>query len=312
MQENDDANQVPAEKPAEESPFLDGFQRILKPSFAYLQACQSYPCRISELVFGSLLASYILGFVSVGASRVTAEVDTNVAVATVLIYLSISVTFSYLTAGFYTTYHKSILTMPNVPLDDLTNDFSLAICQAVFFGISMIWIETYLFFVGLLLIIVFVRQGRKVASLATFFMERVGTTPDPELRPTDTAKKDITAFVDAATKISKENKGHLDGWIPVSSKRYIYASIILVIGVVIVYVLHGTIPSKWTEFYTRWNFDVKWVLAVVYIVVGYFLLNRSQATIKRNSVALDKLGKPVVREMDPVAQKLATMLKQAQ
>src|SRR5687768_5988923 len=85
--------------------FLEGFEdcEILRPSKAYQQACASYPYRISELVFGSLLASYILGFINVaGASATGADAPKGMAlVAVVLTYLTISFSFSLLTAAFY-------------------------------------------------------------------------------------------------------------------------------------------------------------------------------------------------------------------
>lgn len=305
MQPNEHANPAPAGKPADEDAFLEGFPNILKPSFAYLQACQSYPCRISELVFGSLLASYILGFVSFGASKVNPEMDFLDALALVIIYLSISVTFSYLTAGFYTTYHNSILTMPNVPIADLTNDFGIAISKAVFFGLSMIWIQSYLVWIGLLLLIVFRRQHRKVASLSAFFLERV-QPPKTTSRGTNNAES-IGVFTTAVAKINKRFEQRLDGWILVTDGHQISAAAVLAMGLALTFGLPQFVASKLGK-----NIDVLHVYALIYFVVGIFLIRATQQTLKRKSVALGDDGLPIIRKMDPAALALANELKTPQ
>lgn len=79
--------------PADTKELIPG-TAIQYPSKAYQSACGSYTYRLSELIFGSLLAAYILGFVSFAA---------NSGFFQILQALIISVTFCYLTAAYYVT-----------------------------------------------------------------------------------------------------------------------------------------------------------------------------------------------------------------
>ncbi|MBS1618617.1 MAG: hypothetical protein JST76_08865, partial [Bacteroidetes bacterium] len=141
------------------------------PSDAYRKNCASYTYRISELVFGSLLAAYILGFINTGVGMVHSVVFPTswsllAAYFDLLDYVCISVSFALLTASTYITYHNSILTMPSIRVGNLRIDFILAISQAVLFGFSNLFPHTFLMWLSLSLIILIKRQRTLQTQLA--------------------------------------------------------------------------------------------------------------------------------------------------
>lgn len=130
---------------------------LKKPSEAYREAICSLVYRLSELMFGSLLAAYSLGFVaSIGAhgSQLSAAGRWGTGLRALqyicisITFTCISITFAYLTTSFYLTYHKGILTMPQLPLERLGKDFAIAFFQAVIFGLSMVQPALFLLLLG--------------------------------------------------------------------------------------------------------------------------------------------------------------------
>ncbi|MGB7202498.1 MAG: hypothetical protein WBD16_09545 [Pyrinomonadaceae bacterium] len=143
-------------------------EEYMLPSVAYKLATDSAVYRPSELMFGSLLASYILGFIGLILSRV-GLIDPSpsdpsgfyILVLYAVQYVAISIAFAYLTAGFYLTYHAGILTMHHMPLENLRSDFLLALLQALSFGISMLAPILFPIVVGLILLLAYLRQVRE-------------------------------------------------------------------------------------------------------------------------------------------------------
>lgn len=122
-----------------------------KPSDAYNQAVASPIYRLSELMFGSLLASYVLGFVGFAAGKIASHPSDYAIPAAgsweflqhmltlfvgLLPYLFVSLTYAYATAGLYLSYHTGILLMDHWPFKSLRLDFALALSQAFFLGVS--------------------------------------------------------------------------------------------------------------------------------------------------------------------------------
>jgi hypothetical protein len=113
----------------------------LLPSEAYTEAIGSLVYRLSELMFGSLLASYCLGFVGAIAAALGSQLSEHGPLGVGLLatqYICVSVMFTYLTTSFYLTYHVGILTLPKMPFDSIGRDFRIAVFQAVFFGLSLL------------------------------------------------------------------------------------------------------------------------------------------------------------------------------
>lgn len=158
---------------------------IKHPSEAYNDAINSVVYRLSELMFGSLLAAYVLGFLSFASATAdpTKDIIRNLpdfySVVELIIvrapYLFISITYAYITAGAYVTYHGGILTMPFMQLEKLSIDFLLALSQAVFFGISMLYPIFFPFCLGFTLIISAIRQTYGYTQVTTFFYDSYST-----------------------------------------------------------------------------------------------------------------------------------------
>jgi hypothetical protein len=98
-------------------------------------------------MFGSLLASYVLGFIGFVAAYSRPDLALSAGEVLgiwdqVLVrapFLFISITYAYITAGFYVFYHSGIMTMHQMPLGHISFDFALSLSQALLFGISMIY-----------------------------------------------------------------------------------------------------------------------------------------------------------------------------
>jgi len=217
--------------------------KIVKPSVAYKRYCDAYTYRVSELIFGSLLASYILGFVAVGtglAHSTSSPLDmgwwliiTSTNFNFLVQAMCISLCFSYLTAAFYLTYHSSILTMPQFKSSNLRWDFTIAILQAVLFGISMIRLELFPAMIGLSVLIVFRRQQRAFLQLSEhFWRHSVGEGLNLEGNEGRRRRKD---FCVAIRRINPDYHNCMAGWLPVSVLFWFAALFLFAAGVTIAY-----------------------------------------------------------------------------
>lgn len=232
--------------------FVAGTQ-IIRPSVAYKRACDAYSYRVSELIFGSLLASYILGFVAVGTNlgHITRSpldmgwwtIITSPKLNFLVQAMSISVCFSYLTAAYYLTYHSSILTMPHFKTSNLRRDFTIAILQAVFFGVSVIRFELFPTMIAVSLLIVFFRQQIALRQLSAHFWGNIfGEGLKLEGNEGHRRRRE---FSDAIREINN-NKYYdncMGGWRPVSSLLWLGVTFLLAGGVAIIYYQwHSRLP----------------------------------------------------------------------
>jgi Transcription elongation factor, N-terminal len=153
----------------------DELYKRAKPSVAYKQAIESPVYRISELMFGSLLASYVLGFISLIAAHLAnpnAYGFMGILLPNIQ-YASISIIFAYLTASFYLSYHAGILTMYHRPLARLGFDFALSLAQPVCFGFSMLFPVWLPILLGVILLAGRYRQDSEHKGLADSFFYRI-------------------------------------------------------------------------------------------------------------------------------------------
>lgn len=194
--------------------------KIRYPSEAYKLFRDAYTYRVSELIFGSLLASYILGFVSFAAKSNLPQI---------LQSLLISVTFCYLTAAYYVTYHNTILTMPHFYSRGLRFDFFIAITQAILFGLSMIWSCAFLIFLALSLWSVYTRQTIAYTQLAEVFEDAtIGTAQGRSEWSMDFLTH--RRFRTALETVNPQFDLCLSGWLPIAKSKWIYSSVLLLIG----------------------------------------------------------------------------------
>lgn len=182
MAEDGDSEQPPPQDP--ENP-------LGPPGRNYRTASQSGTYRLSELMFGSLLATYALGFIG----GVTAQIERvssppvealirslyhqlggSISDGTLLLptlrllarssdYLLISLTFSSLTAALYLAYHSGMLTMPQIPLRRLRWDFAVALSQASCFGLAMLSPVLFPVCLGFVIGLALFRQAYEVRKL---------------------------------------------------------------------------------------------------------------------------------------------------
>lgn len=206
------------------------------PSVAYQKNLTSYTYRLSELVFGSLLASYILGFFGFGIGLVGGtsewayyqELFSSLKLLKLGNYLIISGTFAYLTAAYYVTYHNSILTMPQIASHKLRTDFGIALLQAVLFGLSMLQPDGFLFFVGISLLRVFWRQWDVFKELSEMFQRAAPQAGGHQIDHKVEQKR--TREILLSVNKNPRYSSCLDGWLPVGGGKFTFAVVLILLG----------------------------------------------------------------------------------
>ncbi len=149
---------------------------IPRPSDRHDSNTRSAIYRLSELMFGSLLAAYVLGFIgattrSSSESRDDLPLDVwldhfidryswlnEIETLGTADFVLISIAFSYITAASYVLYHAGILTLPQVPAKSLGTDFAIALSQAVLFGLSILTPRLFPLMISLVFLVALARQ----------------------------------------------------------------------------------------------------------------------------------------------------------
>jgi hypothetical protein len=236
------------------------------PSQAYNEATRSIVYRLSELMFGSLLAAYALGFVGAIAAHAD-EMSKHYLWGAILLaiqYGCISITFAYLTTSFYLTYHAGILTMPQMPFERLGVDFALSIVQAIFFGISMIQPALFPVLLGINFHVSGKRKNTEYDELAEMlhfeFCKRKG-------------RNDPGSFAnfrsELAKLLQKKEFQELSGWGPMGIDIRRAGTIAISVGVIVIGLYYGlelvTYLLKSHEQW--WWLEAKWTLQQVLIAV---------------------------------------------
>jgi hypothetical protein len=248
---------------------------IQYPSKAYESSCNSYTYRVSELIFGSLLASYILGFLSFAARNDLAQIFQG---------LLISVTFCYLTAAYYVTYHNSILTMPHIPSRGLRFDFFIAIFQAILFGMSMIWPNAFLIFLAISLASVFIRQSLVFTQLGKVFEEATGiATGQSEWNLNFLWRRRFKA---ALRDVNPRFEKCLNGWFPIAKRQWVAVLLLLLIGCLITFgadikaCLGGVSWLAWIKTLTIPENLQSWIQVTFYGIIFLLVLNSVNRVFK--------------------------------
>lgn len=176
--------QSPPELPSKLT-HLESFKSIRSPSYNHDTNRQTFAYRLSEGVFGSLLASYVLGFMGFAALYPAPAVEkfplnsflktlATANFAMIFQVLMVSVLFSAYTALLYVNYHQSILYLSQNQRKSYL-DFLLAITIGFFFGLSMTFPLSTMLWIGLLTICVFARRRALISDYAEYVAERIAT-----------------------------------------------------------------------------------------------------------------------------------------
>lgn len=208
---------------------------LISPSEAYREATGSLVNRLSELMFGSLLAAYSLGFIGAIAAR-GGQLWAHGLLGVVFLGVQcacISFAFAFLTTSFYLTYHGGILTMPQVPFDRLGMDFTIAVIQALFFGFSMHWPVLFAALLGLNILMSIKRKDHEYERLARRLLDKYCPTNR------DNSRRALRRFRRELSKhLHTENDGHLSGWAPVGRLIRIVTWIAIILGGTVIFLCY--------------------------------------------------------------------------
>ncbi len=242
---------------------------IVDPATAYVEAANSLVYRLSELMFGSLLASYVLGFVGFAAATTSGQVDLRSLIhePRSYHYLFTSGSFAYVTAGLYVSYHSSILTMPHLQYRKMVADFSIALLQASLFGLAMLRPVLYAPLMGLLLGFVWFRKYLAYRGLRT---ELCGGIPSKGADGRPNPTQVYTRF-DQLLGASKEP---LKGWSKPGKHQVGAVVLMIFVGVVLL-----VLPHVWHLPGVRWL----WVQGGVTIVISCLLSWRGMKVINERA-----------------------------
>jgi hypothetical protein len=239
---------------------------LTPPSEAYREATRSIVYRLSELMFGSLLAAYSLGFVGAIAAQGRQSLGGGFWGLALLAvqYLSISITFAFLTTSFYITYHIGILTMPQLRFERIGKDFKIAIVQAIFFGVSMIEPALFPMLLGASSLISLNRKNEEFEELVSRLYKELchqggrNVSADPR-------------FIDEVTNLLRgKDFQKLSPWGPIDRKSRIGTWIAITIGFALIVwclLLQGEASFVWLQKHLLFGFEVrpenKWYLREV-------------------------------------------------
>jgi len=287
-------------------------------SDAYAEAIQVPVYRLSELMFGSLLATYVLGFISISASRALSPIDPLLsnkafawmdrAVIASIPSMLISLSYAYLTASLYLSYHAGILTLPTAPFQRLRYDFALALAEAVAFGYSILYPRWFPFLLGLTLLGAAMRQ----------YVEHHGlVTQLKDLFPTQTAQtaqqlgrhlpQKTESFQKRFRRLLRDhqmNLKHLDAWDCVRT-----STLLLIIGMMSISATLWVFVNSLADLSSQPYVEGRIVLAQTAIVASVVMI-RGHAVLKKRAQFLSHSGQTDAKqEMDKEFVRLLEALK---
>jgi hypothetical protein len=234
-------------------------------------------------MFGSLLASYVLGFIGFSAVHAAHLVEqfTWLELCVTLPYLFISFTFAYLTAGFYLSYTAGILTMPPMQLRTLRSDFLLAMLQAYAFGLSMLIPMATPVFLGGAVLVALRRQSQEHKRLERIFYHICGGAV------TDFQSPDEEKFSEKLNAFLNEKEfSKLSGWKKVQPKSRVVAWLSIMIGAAISFVI-------WYFRFRRepeWRLGISLLIATANLIVAIFTFLNVREILRERA---DFLYKPI-------------------
>lgn len=251
------------------------------PSKAYALASTSPVYRLSEQMFSSLLASYVLGFIGFLAAHSDQPLDRILVLS--IVYTSISISYAYLTASFYLTYHAGILTMPSMPVNRLGLDFFLALLQAMFFGFSMVFPKAFPILTGLLIVTTINRQSSEFTHLVRDIKEQIPAKPDYGHGPPDrnqefrNLKRRINRLLD------KSDYSELSGWNPVKTTMKTCSWILVAVGTIVWYAVDlRQLPGR-LQLPGTWQLP-EWSVAVASGIVALVICLIGRKTLKSRAI----------------------------
>lgn len=209
------------------------------PAQSYNEAKGDLVYRLSELMFGSLLAAYVLGFVGFTAYLNPSSLNLLLVLPQLVTYLFISTTFAYLTAATYLSYHSDILTLPTMPLNRMRYDFIIAVLQGILFGLSMLFPLYFPLFFSIGLWISILRKSIEFMSLNRVLIEMIqietikkGQTsqgiPRYQVKNDKHFKKIATKVIRSFSEGSAEST--VKNWLPVSKGVKFWTGVLTLIG----------------------------------------------------------------------------------
>lgn len=269
------------------------------PSVAYHQAFESPVYRLSELMFGSLLAAYVLGFIGFAAVYSTPSSEPITDILQLIVnrapFFFISITFAYVTAGFYVTYHAGILTMHHMPLENLSYDFALALSQALLFGISMLHPLGFPVLLAVALTLAVLRQWQEHRALAESF--DVFLHPRPAGDPRSRRKNARASIRETRRKLRQLLKGKdpelplLKVWL-LPRTLLLYSALLVAVGV-------GSTVFVKLGFYdkTKVLFIVSFVTCGSVVGAVHFTLSKRASLLYNKMADMDKQFSELVKAL---------------
>jgi hypothetical protein len=242
----------------------------LLPSEAYREATSSLVYRLSELMFGSLLAAYILGFVGAVASQLS-QLSVRGPLGIGLLatqYVCISIMFTYLTTSFYLTYHVGVLTLPRLPFDRIGRDFRVAVLQAVFFGFSLLQPALFPLLLAANILVSGLRKNKEYRRLAEDLFKH-----NCSQKPRDDSK-DLPRFRKALARRLRR-KRYLSGWAPIGLGTISLGVLAFIVGTIVIRLSLGLeygqiAPPNWLSSLVDWLNDwrlpprlIEWIAQIL-------------------------------------------------
>ena len=238
---------------------LKDFPNVAPPSDNYQHNIGTFYYRLSELMFGNLLASYILGFIAFASidlpppgSGIPNFIARSVWEALNLHSLGFwsflqsvltSVLYSSLTALLYVNFHQSVVYMA-IDQRKASYDFFIAIFIGITFGISLVFSLSVIFWLGILTLIAFLRKDALLKEYGRHVCLEVARAADwtvpPGTSPYDAKiRQEIVAVVmpQLQAGLLKSNSRVAKSWGHVGGLKIWLAILVMIAAPAAVFVL---------------------------------------------------------------------------
>ena len=278
----EEQNEIPGHETRIEDRGAPSFAEHRCPSLTYKEARSTIVYRLSEAMFASLLATYIIGFVSFlapiweGAPPILKRdpIESLQAIGETLNLLSVSLVFSFMTASIYLKYNMSVLTMPSYDQYLGSRDFSFAVIQGLFFGASIVYPPLLSFWCGVLLLISIVIQFAEHNALVEVFNQvLIKRKPD---RHAPEALKSFERKVVKFIQNSIRESGFPE-WECVKLRDFIIPILLVVLGVAAT-----AAGQRWQAASLLFSVGLNVILCAVLVFVAYRTISKSAGFFKRD------------------------------
>jgi len=282
---------------SDETRFLPGYEPIHSPRWNYQRNIDTHYYRMSQLSFGSLLVAYLLGYITYAfAYFITTQPSPQspIFLHDFLTHESLhfwqriitSATFTTYTALLYTNFHTNLVYL-SLDLKHAYWDFVIALSTGLFFGLSMLFPLTQLFWLSVLGLFSIYRLTTALNDYSEQVCRRVAkkakwTIPGPSPLENKWTREMLRLVRPILRDELQETKDRiLESWSKPFQKSSLYAMILLFVVPLAIFLLELSEfgPSELHQDFEKTLFAIHFVATTLVMLYLFWLLRRTGADL---------------------------------